>query len=125
MSQPAKAEPVRVRLYGLVSLTKRRYLAQLAVAVVLAAGLMALWYFRWPTVRRTLLAAQTPLMDRAVDFWDAAPWVIGALAALQAVEAFFVLRALRQKEAEVRAPALPPAGPSGPAYAADKPPEGG
>lgn len=100
MSQPAKAEPVRVRLYGIVSLTRRRYLAQLAVAVLLAAGLMALWYFRWPTVRRALVAAQTPLMDRAVAFWDLAPWVIGALAVLQVAEAFFVLRAFRRKEAE-------------------------
>jgi hypothetical protein len=123
MSLPAKADPVRVRLYGIVSLTKRRYLAQLAVAVVLAAGLMALWYFQWPAVRRHLLAIGTPLMNRAVDFWDAAPWVIGALAVLQAVEAFFVLRAFRRKEAEARGAA--PAGPEGPPFPSDKPPEGG
>jgi len=130
MSQPAKAEPVRVRLYGMVTLTKRRYLVQLAVAVVLAAGLLALWYFRWPTVRRSLVAAQTALMDQAVKFWDAAPWVIGVLAVLQAVEAFFVLRAFRRKEAEAReeAAALPialAAGPQATAFTAEKPLEGG
>jgi hypothetical protein len=142
MSQPAKDELVRVRLYGLVSLTKGRYLLQLAVAVVLAAGLLALWWFRWPEVRRALLAAQSPVMDKAVAFGDAAPWVIGAPAVLQAVEAFFVLRAFRRKEEEKKltaeaprvgevkagggeaAPEVPPA-PEGPAYPTPKPPEGG
>jgi hypothetical protein len=137
MSQPAKDEPVRVRLYGLVSLTRRHYLMQLAVVVVLAAGLLALWWFRWPDVRKALRAAQSPVMDKAIVFFDAAPWVVGAVAVLQAVEAFFVLRAFRRKEAEKKltaevrgvaeketaAPEVRPAGPEGPAYPSPKPPD--
>ena len=32
--------PVRVKLYGLIPMTRRRYLAQLVVALVLSAGLL-------------------------------------------------------------------------------------
>lgn len=97
MSHQPAAEPPRVRLYGLVSLTRRRYLIQLSVAFVLAGGLLLLWYFRWPTVRKALQEGQSPVVERIIGFWDAAPWFIGALAALQVIEAFFVLRAFRKK----------------------------
>lgn len=100
MSQPADQGPVRVRLYGLVTMTRRRYLWQVAAAFLLAGGLMAAWWLRWAKVREALLMAPTPVIERVVAFWDAAPWVIGGLAVLQAAEAFVVLRAFRRKEAE-------------------------
>jgi hypothetical protein len=111
MNQPANEGPVRVRLYGLVSMTRRRYLMQMTVALVLAGGLLALWWAQWPMLKKDLQRNPSPVLDRAIAFWDAAPWVIGAVIGLQAVEAFFVLRAFRRKEAERAAQAAaPPAG---------------
>jgi hypothetical protein len=93
-------EPVRVKLYGLVSMTRRRYLAQVVVFFTLCAALLAVWWFRWPAARTRMKQAPSPVIDRLIAFWNVAPWVILGLALVQTLEAWYVLRLFRRKEAE-------------------------
>ena len=51
-------EPVRVKVYGLFSLTKQSYLRQAAAGVVFAAFIAAGWYFGWPPLSKRLAAAR-------------------------------------------------------------------
>jgi hypothetical protein len=90
--------PPRVKLYGLIPMTRRRYLIQLAVALGLSAALLAAWWLYWPAVRVSLRASPSDVLDRVVWFWDAAPYFIGGIVALQAVEAWVVLRKFRAEE---------------------------
>ena len=94
-------EPVRVKVYGVMSMTRRGYLMQLCIAIVFAAILLILWSLRWPKVKESLEAGQpSPVMQKVIAFWDRAPWVLSIICVLLAVEAWFVLRRFAQKEAE-------------------------
>ena len=88
--------PVRVKLYGLIPMTRRRYLVQLVVALVMSAGLLVGWWLYWPTVRGTLEASRSDVLDRVIWFWDRAPWVIGGIVVVQTIEAWVVLKRFRQ-----------------------------
>ena len=88
--------PVRVKLYGLIPMTRRRYLTQLVVALGLSAALLVAWWLYWPAVRASLQASRSDLLDRVIGFWDIAPFVIAGIVALQAVEAWVVLRKFRR-----------------------------
>jgi hypothetical protein len=101
----AKAEPVRVKLYGFFSTTKRRYVAQVVVAAVMVVFLFVAWLFFHQALRGRLQALSTPLLDLVVKVWDAAPWIVLTLAVLQVIEAYFVFRAFARKQ--VAAPAAP------------------
>jgi hypothetical protein len=90
--------PVYVTLYGFVPMTRRRYVFQLVIAGGMAAALLIVWWLRWPDLRQQLVASGSG--PRLVQAFDAAPWVILAGCALQAVEAWFVFRALAKKERE-------------------------
>jgi hypothetical protein len=91
-------EPVRIRLYGLISITKRGYLMQLGVAGLLLVVLLVI---------RMSIPLSTEKLDQPVP----APlawmifllanlhWFVLALALLFALEAFFVLRAFARAEA--------------------------
>jgi hypothetical protein len=100
-------QPVRIKVYGLVPMTRRRYLTQLAVAVVLALVLLGLWWFLWPGRRAQLLSNPSPARQRVGAAVDAVPWVILAVAGAQAVEAWFVLRRFARKEAAREGPQVP------------------
>jgi hypothetical protein len=89
--------PVRVKLYGLFSITRRRYLVQLVVALTLAMALLLAWWLYWPTVRGSLQQSRSSVLDGVVRFWDVAPFVIGGIVALQMIEAWIVLRRFRLK----------------------------
>jgi hypothetical protein len=90
--------PVYVTLYGFVPMTRRRYVFQLVVAGGMAAALLLVWLLRGAELRVHLVAlAAHGWMMR---LFDAAPWVILGAVALQAVEAWFVFRALAKKERE-------------------------
>ncbi len=93
-------EPVRVKIYGLTSMTRRGYLTQLAVAAVIVVGILGFWWFRWPEVRPDPANVRVPILQRAIDFWDHAPWVAGVVAVLLMIEAWIVLRRFACKEAE-------------------------
>ena len=88
--------PVRVKLYGLIPMTRRRYLVQFVVALVLSVGLLVGWWLYWPTVRASLEASRSDMLDRVIWFWDLAPWVIGGIVVVQMIEAWVVLRQFRR-----------------------------
>jgi hypothetical protein len=104
----AKPAPVRVKLYGFYSTTKRRYLTQVVIAAVLVALLLAGWLYYRVSLRERLRGINAPAADQIVAVWDLAPWVVLVVAVLQVIEAYFVLRAFARKQAEA-ATASPPA----------------
>ncbi len=91
-------DPVRVRVYGLFPLTKRRYLIQ-AVSGVVASGIfLAAWWFAAPIVREHLSTPNMPPPVAATAAWYSAvlewiPWVVLAALVYKGIEVFFVLRA--------------------------------
>ena len=89
----AKAEPVRVKLYGFYSITKRKYVAQVVVAAVMIAFLFVAWLIFHQSLRDRLLALSVPVLDTVVKVWDTVPWIVLTLAVLQVIEAYFVFRA--------------------------------
>lgn len=93
-------EPPRIKLYGLFPLTRRRYVAQVIAALVLAAGLLAGWWFFREPVRQQFEGAALPSVQLFLACWNALPAVVLVLVVLQAVEAFVVLRLFRRREAE-------------------------
>ena len=92
--------PVRVKLYGLFSMTRRRYLAQLVLALVLSATLLLGWWLYWPSVRGALEDSHSEVLDSVVRFWNVAPFLILGIVVLQMIEAWIVLRQFRRNEAE-------------------------
>ena len=89
-------EPVRVKVYGLFSLTKRRYLAQAVAGVIFAVLILVGWWFGWPPLRDRLMGAQAPasaVRDFLVAVLNNLPWILLAVLVYKAIEVFFVLRA--------------------------------
>ncbi len=84
-------EPVRVKIYGLTSMTRRGYLTQLGVAVMLVIGLLAFWWF-WPAVRPDPKTVPDAARQRVLVFLDNVPWVVGIIGVLLLLEAWIVLR---------------------------------
>ena len=103
-------EPVRVKLYGLFSLTRRRYLMQLVVGGVLMAVLLGLWLFHWLRLREQVRGLDLPSLDWVITLLDLTPWLVLIIALLQSIEAYVVLRAFARKQA-ASSPSQPP-GPS-------------
>ena len=100
-------EPVRVRVYGLLSLTKRRYLMQAALGVVAAVLLLAAWYFAWPPLALRLKRPELPPSEFRtvlVAVMDNVPWIVLAALAYKAAEVWVVLRLFARKEAGVKKP---------------------
>lgn len=95
----ASVEPVRVRLYGFLRMTRRRYLRQVFLALMLSAVLLGVWAWNWPGMRREILPDAPPTAERFLALMDALGWIILAAVLLQLIEAFFVLRRFRQLEA--------------------------
>jgi hypothetical protein len=111
-------EPVRVKLYGLLWMTKRRYVAQAVIAAVGAVAVLVGWYFAWPGLRERLTRPELPpsaVRTTIVAVMDCVPWIVLAGLAYQAAEAAVVLRLFARKEA-------PAAVKAAPAAAAAKPP---
>ena len=89
-------EPVRVKVYGLFSLTKRRYLTQAVTGVAFVVLLFAGWWFGWPPLRDRLTQAAVPesaFRDFLVVVLDNVPWILLAVLVYKSIEVFFVLRA--------------------------------
>jgi hypothetical protein len=96
--------PIRIKLYGLVSVTRRGYLVQLVAVVFLLAVLLGVW-MNLP--RTSDLRNPPPEFVRLVTLLSYLPWVVLAIAVLVAVEAFVVLRRFAREEAKRRAPSPP------------------
>ena len=93
-------EPVRVKVYGLVSMTRRGYLMQLAGAVTLVLVLLAFHYLRWPEVRPDATKVRGQFQRYVIAFFDHVHWIAAVIAVLLALEAWLVLRRFARKEAE-------------------------
>ena len=93
-------EPVRVKVYGLTSMTRRGYLAQLVVAVLIVVGFLCFWWLRWPAMRWDPATAHHPVSRWVAVFFDNVPWVVGVIGVLLLIEAWIVLRRFARKEAE-------------------------
>jgi hypothetical protein len=97
-------EPVRVKVYGLFSLTKRRYLTQAVTGGVFVLLIFAGWWFGWPPLRDRLTHAEAPasaFRDLLLAVLNNMPWILLALLVYKAIEVFFVLRAFNRRAGDV------------------------
>jgi hypothetical protein len=92
-------EPVRIKLYGLFSMTRRRYIAQLIVFGLLLVVVLSAWFIRWLAIRDSIQNLNNPSLDWVVTLLDLTPWFVLIVAVLQVIEAWFVLRAFARKQA--------------------------
>ncbi|MFO0877947.1 MAG: hypothetical protein U0840_11390 [Gemmataceae bacterium] len=90
--------PVRIKLYGLVWMTRRRYVQQLVTACGLAVLFLGVWWWQWPVVRTRFDGADSPALARFLLVMDHVPWVLAGVVVLQLIEAFFVLRVFARRE---------------------------
>jgi hypothetical protein len=97
-SSPA---PVRIRLYGRFSVTRRVYLAQLTVSAVLLGFLLVLWSRR-PRPEPGL-GPVPGMLGRLLGLLNAIPWIVAGLVLLLTLEAVWVLRRFAREEARQRA----------------------
>jgi hypothetical protein len=96
-------EPVRVKVYGLFSRTRRRYAIEAIVGAVFGLLLFLAWWLGWPTLRQRLTAVDLPpLLQWIVRILDRAPWILLAAALCKGMEVLFVLRSFARKEASHR-----------------------
>ncbi len=91
-------EPVRVKLYRLFPVTKRRYAVQLAVTVILLLGLVCL---RWFLPEVQVPEGNDLPLHTAVTVWFLKHlwWIVAGLAVLVFLEAAIVFRCFAQAEA--------------------------
>ena len=117
-------EPARIKLYGLFSLTKRRYVAQQACAVLLVLILFVVWYFARPILDKPVARhGHVELMDPSVadrpvgqypelvllaTVLNAVPLIAGALLLAVVVESVIVLRLFARKDATKQPPTTAP-----------------
>ncbi len=93
-------EPVRVKVYGLVSMTRRGYLTQLGGAALLIAVLLAFRWLSWPNLRPDPARVSEPRLRYMIAVFDQIHWIAGVVALLLVVEGWFVLRRFARKEAQ-------------------------
>jgi hypothetical protein len=93
-------DPVRVKVYGLMSMTRRGYLMQLAGAVVLVIVLLAFRLLRWPDIRPDPNKVNEHRLRYMILCFDNIHWFVGIVAVLLTIEAWLVLRRFSRKEAE-------------------------
>ncbi len=92
--------PVRIKVYGLISLTRRGYLICQALGLVL----MVVFLLVWAVFLRTPPSWPEPGAGRpVVAFWGLVqnylPGILLLTVLLEAVETYFVLRRFRRAEA--------------------------
>jgi hypothetical protein len=118
-------EPVRVKVYGLFSWTRKRYLVDCAIELAALLVVFMLWFPVWPPLKERLDVAQKSRIETGepghpgyvlftAAVLDALPLILTALALFKCLEMFIVLRAFARKEAEQKRRAAGPA-PGGPA----------
>jgi len=92
-------EPARIKLYGLVSMTRRAYLVQLVIAAALLVVLFALWAYLPPPHPASPEHPLPFLAEAAVWLVRRLPWFLLGLAGLYVIEAVIVLRRFARQEA--------------------------
>jgi hypothetical protein len=104
--------PVRIKLYGLISLTKRGYLVWCAIGAAGLVALLIVWLVTITPATPLEKSGQYPLNPWYL--WRSyAPWLIAAGFLLGGLEVFFVLRRFRRAEAEQKPAAAPGTTPKG------------
>jgi hypothetical protein len=103
-------QPVRVKLYGLITLTRRGYLILLGLSVIFLLILLALSLWMrmqegpWPADAGAAEEARlSPMVMVARVFLSFLPWIVLVAAILQGIEAILVLRRFAREEALARA----------------------
>jgi hypothetical protein len=104
--------PVRIKLYGVFSLTKRAYLVWIAIGTVGLLALLIVWF--------VTITPETPLEKSGkyrLNPWYLwrvyAPWLIAGGLLLGWLEAYLVLKRFRRAEAEQQQSAAPDTTPKG------------
>jgi hypothetical protein len=100
---PASEEPVRVKLYGLFSRTRRRYVVGSILELGYAAALLIVWVLAWPHYWAILKGRGDQLptsMMVTVAVLKNLPLIMVAAVAIKAFEMWIVLRLFARKEAE-------------------------
>ncbi len=104
--------PVRIKLYGLISLTQRAYLRCVAIGAGGLLVLLIVWFLTQSPETPLEKAAKYPLTPWYL--WrNWAPWLIVVGFLLGGLEAFIVLRRFRQAEAEQQRAATTDSTPKG------------
>jgi hypothetical protein len=96
-------EPVRVKVYGLIWQTRRRYVVQSILGLVYGVGLLVLWLIVWPGMFKNLKRPEVDLptyMKVTVAILNELPWVLLIVAAIKLFEMWIVLRRFTEKEAK-------------------------
>jgi hypothetical protein len=106
-------EPVRIKLYGLFSTTRRGYVRQLLVAGLLCLALLSFRLSLPPLPAHEELLRNQPSFRIILGFWTHLHWIVLGLMALLAVEALVVFRRFAREEARRQA-AAPVSQPSTP-----------
>lgn len=92
-------EPVKVKVYGIFSVTKQKYIYQLIMTVLLAGCLL----YAWQAMRPQLAPGKAPKEFAPVMWWiDRVPYAVMVILGLVCVEAILVFRAFARKEAAQR-----------------------
>ena len=96
-------KPVRVKVYGLFPLTRRRYLWQAAFGVAGLVVLLTIWLVVWPEMQARLAHLKlNPWMNVICAIVAQTPWIVLGVAVFKGVEAIVVLRQFAAKEREQR-----------------------
>jgi len=104
-----------VKLYGLFPVTRRSYLMQLFLGAVLLIVMFIAWMYVRTILEENRALQLPPQAQSVLAVARGMIWVVPVVAMLFAIEAFFVLRQFRQKEAQQRAkPSEPPPEPPAP-----------
>jgi hypothetical protein len=106
-------DSVRVKVYGLFSLTRRRYVGQAIAGFIALVLVMVAWWFGWPVLEKRLGNADLPRsMQITVAILRRTPWLLGAVAVWKIVEMWFVLRVFVRKEKSAAVASEPPSQPT-------------
>jgi hypothetical protein len=94
--------PIRIRLYGLMTVTKRGYLTQLALSVLLLVALLVI-RLCLPDLSWVAESGAPARLQFFVWLLTNLHWIVLAFGILFALEAFIVLRAFAREEAKQKA----------------------
>jgi hypothetical protein len=94
-------EPVRIRLYGLKSVTRRGYLVQLIISIGLLLALLVIGFVMPPLPAEEV--NDRPSLVMVTTLLNHLPWIALVLAILLGLEAVLVLRRFAREEARQRA----------------------
>lgn len=93
-------EPVRIKVYGLLSITRKTYERIILVTVALVAAL-GVARFLFPSPEQ--IGEELGPAIIWFRMWEYLPWILLGASALAGLEAYLVLRRFSQEEARQRA----------------------